>query len=254
MSYFFGWKPDVPDFRDFKFSIPDLALKPVPEFFDLSSDKNQPPIYNQFNLGSCTAQAIAAAFHFERLDATQSPDFIPSRLFIYYNERVLEGTVKYDAGAYLRDGLKTLSKQGVCPESVWTYDISKFAKKPTAKAYSQALKYNGIAYSRVGRNLNLFKRAIFERNLIVLGIAVYESFLTPEVASSGIVPIPLRSESLMGGHAICLVGYSDEKQSFIARNSWGTTWGKGGFFFLPYEFIENDNLSDDFWIITKSRN
>lgn len=200
-------------------------------------------------LGSCTANAIAAAIQFERRDQ-KIEDFVPSRLFIYYNERAMEGTIKQDAGAMIRDGVKSVSVVGACSESMWGYDVTKFAKKPKVACYSSGIKHKTTAYRRVPRSLVDFKSAIFERNLLIFGFAVYDSFMSIETANTGIAKIPSKDESMLGGHAVAAVGWDDSRQSFIVRNSWGTDWGLNGFFYLPYDYFLDDDLSDDFWVVT----
>ena len=212
-------------------------------------DPGQPPIYNQGELGSCTANAIAAAVQFERRDQ-KIDDFTPSRLFIYYNERVMEGTIRQDAGAMIRDGVKSVSVVGACSESMWKYDISKFTKKPSVSCYKDGIKRKATAYRRVPRTLNDFKAAIYERNLLIFGFAVYDSFMSVETAKTGIAKVPSKNESMLGGHAVAAVGWDDSRQSFIVRNSWGIEWGLEGFFYLPYDYFLDDNLSDDFWVVT----
>src|SRR6476646_3515572 len=129
----YGWRLDLPDARDHIYSAP--LAKALPPAVDLRP--NCPPVYDQGQLGSCTANAIAAAVEFDRKKQNLT-DFAPSRLFIYYNERVMEGTVDYDAGAQIRDGIKSVAKIGAAPETDWPYDIAKFADKPPAKAYTDA--------------------------------------------------------------------------------------------------------------------
>ena len=123
----FGWVPDLPDARDFLYSAPEDVLVALPKKVDLSA--KMPPVYDQGQLGSCTANAIGAAFEFEQMKQQQK-DFMPSRLFIYYNERAIEGTIDSDSGAMIRDGIKSVAKIGVCPEDTWPYDIARFTEKP----------------------------------------------------------------------------------------------------------------------------
>src|SRR5882672_10147726 len=132
----FGWTPDTPDQSDFLFKVPRRFQDTgnLPDAMDLTP--LMPPVWDQGNAGSCTANALGAAY--EYLSMKQGDDFMPSRLFIYYNERVIEGTVKSDSGAMIRDGIKTLAKQGVATEAAWPYLISKLFVKPSPSAYTEA--------------------------------------------------------------------------------------------------------------------
>lgn len=231
----YGYIRDLPDKRDLILSLSGA----VPDHIDHRG--TMPPVYDQGQLGSCTANALSAALDYER--GKQSEPFItPSRLFIYYNERSLENTIQSDAGASLRDGIKTVNKQGVCPEKEWPYTKS-FKTKPTVKAYTDAIKYESLTYSRIPRTLTSFKQALVT-SPFVFGFTVYESF--ENVGKDGIVPMP-GNESVMGGHAVVAVGY--DATHFICRNSWGTSWGDKGYFYMPFEYLLNTGLSSDFWQI-----
>jgi C1A family cysteine protease len=243
----YGWVPDFPDARDHMYAAPMLNVGALPPAADLRP--NCPPVYDQGQLGSCTGNAIAAAVQFERKKQGLAPDFAPSRLFIYYNERVMEGTVGVDAGAMIRDGIKSVATLGVCPEPVWPYVIAKFTKKPTAKAFKDAAKVKAVSYSRVARTLQQMKGCLASGFPFVLGFSVYESFETQDVATTGAMPMPAASEKLLGGHAVLAVGYDDAQQRFFVRNSWGTGWGMKGYFSMPYSYLLDENLSDDFWTI-----
>jgi C1A family cysteine protease len=242
-----GWNPDLPDHRDFLYEAPSLILKILPPLIDLRAQC--PPVFDQGELGSCTANAIAAAVQFEQMKQKEKNSFIPSRLFIYYNERFIEHTVKYDSGGMLRDGIKTVSKQGVCSEKIWPYNISEFTKKPSAQCYKEALKNEVLSYHRIAQTSEQMKACLTEGYPFVFGFSVYESFESEEVATRGIMPIPAKNEKLLGGHAVIAVGYDNSKQSFIIRNSWGTKWGIKGYFYMPYSYITDSNKSDDFWTI-----
>lgn len=245
-SKHYGWKPDLPDFRDFKFTAPRPVVKKLPSKVDLRP--KCPAVYDQGQLGSCTGNAIAAAFQFE-LMKQKAPVFAPSRLFIYYNERVIEDTVNSDNGAQIRDGIKSITHQGVCPEPMWPYNISEFAQKPHAVCYTDALKHTAIDYSRIEQSLDLMRSCLAEGYPFVGGFTVYNSFESQQVANTGIVNIPGPGEQTVGGHAILVVGYDDAQKRFIVRNSWGTGWGMKGYFTIPYEYYLNSDLSSDFWTI-----
>ena len=202
----FGWVPDLPDARDFMYSAPEAVLTKLPKKVDLRS--KMPKVYDQGQLGSCTANAIGAAFEFEQIQQ-KLKDFMPSRLFIYYNERAMEGTIDSDSGAMIRDGIKSVAKLGVCPETTWPYDIAKFTEKPPRTAYAEAKKHQALVYRRVLANLHQMQGCLASGYPFVFGFTVYESFMSAEVAKTGEVPLPPRSEQLLGGHAVLAVGYDD---------------------------------------------
>jgi C1A family cysteine protease len=241
----YGWVADLPDHRDLMYAAPMQVLAALPTSADLRS--SCPPVYDQGQLGSCTANAIAAAVEFDLMK--QNEDFMPSRLFIYYNERAIEGTVDSDSGAQIRDGIKSVASQGDCPESGWPYDISKFTNKPPQKCFDDAVQHKAVQYQRTIRDLNQMKGCLASGYPFVFGFTVYQSFESQEVAKSGHASMPSPGEQAVGGHAVLAVGYDDSQGWFIVRNSWGTGWGMQGYFTLPYAYLLNENLADDFWTI-----
>jgi C1A family cysteine protease len=242
----YGWVPDLPDHRDQLYSAPVVKLVTFPAKADLRSQC--PPVYDQGQLGSCTANAIAGAVQFDLMKESK-PVFVPSRLFIYYNERVIEGTVNSDSGAMIRDGIKSIAHQGDAPEKDWPYDIAKFADKPPAKAFADAKKHEAVSYQRLVQDLNQMKGCLASGYPFVFGFTVYESFESQQVATSGQVPMPSPNEKTVGGHAVMAVGYDDSQQRFIVSNSWGNGWGMAGYFTMPYAYLTQSSLSDDFWTI-----
>lgn len=210
-----------------------------------------PAVYDQGQLGSCTANAICAAYEFDEMKEQEEKVFTPSRLFVYYNEREMEGHVDEDSGAEIRDGIKSIATVGVCPESEWDYDISKFTEKPPAECYETAKKHKSVEYKRVAQSLEQLKACLIEGFPIVFGFLVYESFESPDVAKTGVMTMPGRHEQVLGGHAVVCVGFDDDKKCFVIRNSWGTTWGDKGYFYMPYDYMTNVGLASDFWTVRK---
>lgn len=252
----YGWHPDLPDHRDLMYAVPPAVAAALPAKADLRPQC--PPVYDQGQLGSCTANAIAGAFEFDQIKQ-KIPQFMPSRLFIYYNERVVEHDVTLDNGAQIRDGIKSVNKQGVCPETSWPYSDQNtdpapcpqcpYAKKPTAACYTEAAKHKAQSYQRLVSQLNILKGCLASGYPFVFGFTVYESFESQQVASTGIVPMPGPSEKVVGGHAVVAVGYDDSTQQFIVRNSWADSWGLKGYCMMPYAYLTDSNLADDFWTI-----
>jgi len=243
----YGWVRDLPDARDFAYAAPLLRFpQGLPPSVDLRSEC--PPLYDQGQLGSCTANAIGGAIEFDqRKQGTQ--EFVPSRLFIYYNERVIEGTVNQDSGAQIRDGIKSVATLGVPPETDWPYDISKFAQEPPPSAFADAKMDLVTVYARVAQNLVQMQGCLASGYPFVFGFTVYDSFESDAVAQTGNVPMPIPAENVLGGHAVVAVGYDNTKRVFIVRNSWGPEWGAKGYCYMPYEYLLTPSYSSDFWTI-----
>ena len=153
------------------------------------------------------------------------------------------------------DGIKTLKTYGVCPETILPYNISKFASKPSDFCYNTALKHKATKCSNINNDLSSMKNSLASGFPFVVGIAIYESFESNSVASNGQVPFPnVNTEQILGGHAVLVCGYDDTKNHWIIRNSWGVEWGDKGYFYLPYLYLIDPNLSSDLWNITKEVN
>jgi len=243
----YGWIPDVPDVRDHLFSAPLPTLLTLPPKSDLRA--KCPPVLDQGQLGSCTANAIANAHLFDQMKQKAVDAFSPSRLFIYYNERVMEHTVNEDSGAMIRDGIKSIAKQGVCAEKVWPYVIARFTRRPPAACFRAALQHQALSYQRLLQTVSQMKGCLASGFPFVFGFTVYESFEAEAVAKTGTVPLPAPTEGVLGGHAVMAVGYDESKQRFLAMNSWGTKWGDRGFFTMPYAYLTSDDLAADFWTV-----
>jgi C1A family cysteine protease len=241
----YGWIPDSPDERDFPYARLALAPPLAPGQTDLRPFCS--PVENQGNLGSCTAQALVGNLEFLKFKSLKKLIQF-SRLFLYYNERVVHNTTNTDSGASLRDGIKSLRKLGDCTENLWPYTISQFALKPPLSAYDNALQYQITSYYRL-HSLDEMKHTLSAGWPFVFGFVVYESFESSITAQTGIVPLPKKGEKVLGGHAVLAVGYSDDKKWVIVRNSWGSEWGDKGYCYMPYAYFTSSSLASDFWTI-----
>jgi C1A family cysteine protease len=261
----YGWVPDSYDPRDFPYTPPAAVIAALPGSVDLSEKVG--PVFSQGQLNSCTANSIAAAIRFQQMRqraAGQDIDtFMPSRLFIYYNTRLIVHMVLADVGAPLRDAIKSVARQGACREEsakdskheVWPYDLTRFELEPPKHCYKFAQKHRTLYYHRLAQDLTHMKACLAEGHPFALGMWVFAAMETPGFA--GHVPMPGPTEPSVASHAVLAVGYDDNVDggSFLVRNSWGPKWGlqqpsaHRGHFTLPYAYMSNPNLVQDIWTI-----
>lgn len=238
-----GCMPDVPDERDVQY-VASVEMANLPESVDLRP--LCPPVYEQGNLESCTANAIGAAIEYNQMH-TGKQGFVPSRLFIYYNERVLEGTIKQDAGATIRNGIKTVTRLGAPPEEVWPYNESAVFTQPHPDAYAAAKLDLVTVYRRVGQTLPLMQACLAEGFPIVFRYTCFPSM--DHTWDDGVIPMPGPTEPEDGGHCMLIVGYKNANRTFLVRNSWGTNWGQQGYGTMPYDYILSPKWTTDLWTI-----
>lgn len=243
----YGWVKDQHDPRDLTYSAPAPVIEQLPASVDLSTDAAMPPVWDQGQLGSCTAHGTLACFLWAS-NKLGVGDPMLSRLMLYYDTRALEGTVGSDSGGQIRDAIKAAAG-GVCPESMWPYDIDRFTVQPPPVARQAASANMAISYERVAQDARHMKACLAEGFPIDIGFTVYQSLESPEVASTGIVPMPQAGEQILGGHCVAVVGYDDATRRWKCRNSWGDQWGDRGSFYLPYEFLTDPQLASDFWVV-----
>jgi C1A family cysteine protease len=246
----YGWVRDLPDFRDFLASPMPRIAGPRPAIYSMRTQ--MPPVYDQGQIGSCTGNATSAAIDYN--ESREGRPFItPSRLFIYYNARAIEGSTASDAGASVRDVIKGVATLGTCTEVEWPYNPVDVVVTPSAKSYADALPHVVTNYASVGGQAGPSVDDLCEQlaggEPIVFGISVYDSFESDAVAATGLVPMPGINDKLEGGHCVLIVGYDDSRKLFEIRNSWGCSWGDNGYFWLPYEYVVNPNLASDFWVV-----
>lgn len=249
-------KPDKQDDRDKLFAPRAGVSQALPSEVDLAPQMS--PIVDQGSLGSCTANAIGSGFREYYIMKANLPLTRLSRLWLYWQERFLEGTVSTDAGAYIRDGMKVLQQMGCAPEVDFPYVESTFRNTPSAQSNARAAQFKIAEYHRVTSYDDL-KVALAQEQPVVLGISVYDSFESSTVANTGMVPVPNPSkEKLLGGHAVLAVGYKTFKtgttttEYIKVRNSWGTNWGQAGYCWLPKEFFTS--YVSDMWTGTADLN
>jgi len=257
MKYACNYKRDKTDERDIRLSSTVYPHQDVvlPKSVDLRS--KCPPVYDQEDLGSCTANAGCTC----RIMLLGNSQTELSRLFLYYVERSLEGDIKKDEGASLRDTCKSIYKVGVCEEKYMPYNIEKFAHPPSKEAISNSRKYKVTAYKSLSTLDEIKQNLAFRQQPVLIGMDVYESFKSEAVAKTGVMVLPGKDEKRLGGHAVLVVGYKDvikqhgllnryqtKSGHLIVRNSWGGNWGDKGYFYMPYEYARPE-YTYDYWIM-----
>jgi C1A family cysteine protease len=242
-KHIFNWRPDTHDQRDYKFSSVRKVVE-LPKIVDLRSKMT--PVEDQGQIGSCGANAGVGLLEF--MDNNPDNKYTNlSRLFLYYNTRLLEGTVNFDSGCTIRGTMKAIGKYGVCTEHYWPYTVSKFKVKPSVKAYTDGVRRTISGYYKL-RTLGEIKASLAEGIPVMFGFTVYENFESYKVEKTGILEMPVAGEAALGGHACLLVGYNDIKKRLIVRNSWGRSWGDNGYFYMPYDYVTK-KIASDFWTI-----
>jgi len=232
-------RQDPSDWRDLPYSF---ARQPLRESVDLRQWAS--PVESQGHLGSCTGNAVVGAYEL-LLNKDVPMKFTDlSRLFVYYNARLIENVVNEDVGAYVRDAVKAVQKYGVCAESIWPYNIQDFTITPSIPSYDDARHRNIKNYYRIS-TLEDILDAINKEWPVVFSMKVYESF--EELYDRGdTAKMPSTGEAPIGAHAMCFVGYDLNKKVLLARNSFGTSWGMDGYCYLPFDYARQEVM--DSWI------
>lgn len=235
---------------DYRFGHQNFET-PTERIFSLRETGGLPSVLDQGELGSCTANGMANCLRVCEMRESGSDEvMMPSRLFVYYYSRELEGNVDTDSGAEIRDVVKVVNTRGACDELEWPYDISQFTVEPTEECREHAKAHRAVQYERVDQTLEALKTAIRTGFPVVFGFVVYESMETPEVGKTGVIPMPSGRDKAVGGHCVILTGWDDNKRLFQIMNSWSDKWGDSGFGYLSYDYILTDYLASDFWRIT----
>lgn len=263
LGYLYNWRKPAPVKTKFKKVAKFAAPVELPASIDLRSELG--PVFDQGQLGSCTANALASAWNFLEIQDRKNKvaagevfdmsKFVSaSRLFIYYQERSMEGTIDQDSGAELSDGAQAMKVVGACDETVWPYAPAKFNITPSNEAYQEANKHQISDFAALSQDIESLKQCLAQGLPFVFGFQVYESFEDQAWwnSTNALMPMPnVDSEQLLGGHAQIAVGYDDEKQAVLVMNSWGTSFCMGGFYWMPYALISNSNLADECIVLSK---
>lgn len=250
---FGGWIPEHPSIKDYKFGASAMASTIIPqgESTDRRALMLNAPVIDQGDLGSCVGCSSAYAVAFLRRSDKDRLSTLYSALFQYYEARLADGPQwrDVDSGAYIRDSMDRLRKVGIPPATRWPYNVKKFAKTPPKSAYEEAKRWRLGAHWKC-ESLEDILKAIASGCAVVGGISLYSSSQTPEVGRTGRIPDPKQSDKLLGGHALYFDRYSYPDRAVRFQNSWGPTWGDGGYGYVSFGYLSNPDLADDFWAMS----
>lgn len=246
-----GYVKDVIDKRDYVYQINKSIInsRKLPTSFSLKN--NMPPVLDQGNLGSCVSNAVCNALGFLNVKI-KKPIGLKSRIFNYYNTRVLEGTVNSDSGCQIRDAIKASNKTGNCYETTWPYNVLNFKLKPPSNAYTEASAHKLTLYQRVNQDRMYIKSCLLEGFPVIIGFTCFNTLYNPSVERTGDILLPTRKDYIIGGHCVLVTGYNDSTQRFEIQNSWGENWGNQGYGTIPYVYLENPAYAGDFWRVEKN--
>lgn len=247
----FGYVVDGPG-NDLLYSESPMITTPIEE--NPSLKEYFKPVSNQYSIGSCVANATADAFEAQlakRKGVSPSQIEDLSRLFIYWNARNLDYPPcgDKDKGSRIRLAFDCMARYGTPTETIYPYDISKVNVRPTILSYREAIKNRISKFYRINASglerVAQIKQALSAGNPVVFGTKIANSFKA--VNSDAIVYNP--GGWYIGGHAMVIVGWSDEKQAFEVRNSWGESWGVNGYCWMDKNYIAA-SITSDIWVPT----
>lgn len=245
---------DEPDDRDFMLSAP-TEITELPAIVD-HTDKMS-PVKDQGRLGSCVGFATAAMKEWQeqvehdrevaegKKDHRKGDEYDLSEAWIYWNCKKIDPWPNTE-GTSIRVAMKVLHKIGVPCEEAYPYS-DKYEGEP--ESWAKLIAKWGLidSYTRC-RNLSDLRLALND-GPVVIGVAVFQGwFYSGQTVTTypGIIPYPENPDAVLGGHAICAVGYNDNHQTVKFKNSWGTSWGADGYGYLTYKYI--DHFMWDAWI------
>lgn len=199
-----------------------------------------PTAGNQGQHGTCTSWAIAYAAR-TIMEAQRNGCTNPSTnakeafspTFVYFKIKSSKD-VGCKTGTWIGDGLKLLKEQGVPKKSTFYEDCASYI--PQA-AYTDAANYKIEDYFTLfntgdpaEKKIEASKMALSQGRPVIIGMECYTSFSYAKDRWEG------KADGYQGGHAMCVVGYDDEKYggAFQIMNSWGTGWGNNGFTWVTY--------------------
>jgi len=229
MEHHYGWIKD-------KYNPKAIYHEPITRILPPSTNNriHLPPVKNQDGVGACGG--FAWSEHLETVcNQIGQPVSRFSENWIYNGARYLEGTLQQDAGLANDDAITWLTIHGFLLYPYWPFKDELDKSAPSSLRQSEADKYPDLQSFRVDNGVDGLRTAMADRHTMVLGCPWFEEW---EQYSGGVLPIPTINSMVVGGHDTEWADYDDTIHAFYCQNSWNTTWGEKGHFWVPYEAID----------------
>lgn len=204
---------DSADFRDRIYQPALVRLAP-----QVAPDRDRVRILDQGTEGACTGFGLAAMINYLNLGRDIDESVSPRMLYEMAKRHDRWPGEDYE-GSSARGAMKGWHKNGVCPDKSWPYDQDRHGYF-TRKRQEAALAFPLGAYYRVLKKRSDVHAALMETGAVFATAAVHDGW--SRVRRDGVIPDG-RKMLANGGHAFCILGYTEE--GFIIQNSWGEGWG-----------------------------
>lgn len=194
-----------------------------------------PQVKNQGRIGSCVGHSGRVVYG----DTLDFDGKEPSAMWIYKKGKIHDPFPGEDySGTTIKGACRGLIKEGCCEEKFWPYVDSEDAQMLEGAA-ENAAQYKIDAYYTIPKqNHDLIKKALLKETLWTSFRVHRHFYYTPK---SGIVDSEkyLTSDNV-GGHAVAMTGWKiiDGDLYWEFQNSWGTSFGDRGFFYLESSLYE----------------
>lgn len=249
----FGFLPSQDNNKDYDFSnVKSNILKYASSSTNEHVITEYTPVSDQLNLGSCVANATVDAL--EILMGLSGKPVQLSRLFVYWNSRLYDKNTDKDEGTYIRNAFNSLAKDGVCPESVWQYNVNKVFAQPPMEAYRKGLDNTIHSFYRIkstdSKRIDEIASAVRSNHPVVFGTGVTNSFINYFYSNSDTV-WQSPTEAIAGLHAMIVTGVREQNNrlQFYIRNSWGVNWGRNGHTWFDQDYFLHPTTGD-IWVPT----
>jgi hypothetical protein len=238
----------------------DREVRTLPESIDLFATSPTPSyVLDQGIWGSCTAFSTKYAYYFWMNRPGNTPlDMSPA--FTYAQSRIAGNYGLSDVGSTNSSTVSVFKNIGVAPESLFPYWAKNIFINPSTvpgllASAGHKCTFTSVPFSTNSATTLTRMKTALQTGGLVVGIVVFNSHMTTEALKTGAWGMPTNADlraGPMGGHSICLTGYTGDKFTF--HNSWGVYCGLGGAFTIPQAYFTtttngNPTYAFDMWTL-----